>query len=121
MAHGQERLKVKIGDEAAADQTDAQRCNGRATVHEVLHLAGVIGVSPRARARMVSRASELVGSSQQPAGYPCVQCPRLYEKIAVAWGIIVRRLFVWCRESLGLERYHVRHCRPDRLARRDVG
>ena len=44
MAHGQERLKVKIGDEAAADQTDAQRWNGRATVHEVLHLAGVIGL-----------------------------------------------------------------------------
>jgi hypothetical protein len=44
MVHGQERLKVKIGDGAAADQTDAQRCNGRATVHEVLHLAGVIGL-----------------------------------------------------------------------------
>ena len=38
MAHGQERLKVKIGNETAADQTDAQRWNGRATVHEVLHL-----------------------------------------------------------------------------------
>ena len=45
MAHGQERLKVKVGDEAAADQTDAQRWNGRATVHEVLHLAGVIGLT----------------------------------------------------------------------------
>jgi hypothetical protein len=31
-------------------------------------------------------------------------------------GIIVRRLSSWRRESLGLERYHVRHCRPDRLA-----
>jgi len=27
MAHGHERLKVKIGDETAADQTNAQRWN----------------------------------------------------------------------------------------------
>jgi hypothetical protein len=121
MAHGQERLKVKIGDETAADQTDAQRWNGRATVHEVLHLAGVIGLHCSHAPKWVSRGSELVGPSRQPAGCPCVQCPRLYEKIAVAWGTIVRRLFVWRRESLSLERYHVRHCRPDRLARGDVG
>jgi hypothetical protein len=36
---------MKIGDETAADQTDAQRWNRRATVHEILHIAGVIGVS----------------------------------------------------------------------------
>jgi hypothetical protein len=33
-----------MGDETAVDQTDAQRWNGRATVHEVLHPAGAIGL-----------------------------------------------------------------------------
>ena len=51
-----------------------------------------------------------------PPGAHVVQCPRLYGKIAVAWGVIVAGLLSGAATAAALERYNVRYCRPDRLS-----